>query len=221
MQIGAEAMVGQATDSLGKVDYRLFGIPIGLSYDSTDSKLDPTQGWRISASFAPYPELLGSSLDLLRVKAQASTYYALDEEARYILAGRIALGSLTGSSLADIPANERFYSGGGGSVRGYRYLSLGPRGPTGLVIGGRSVFEASAELRVKITETIGIVPFLDAGNAFTSSLPSFKDGLQMSAGLGLRYYTAIGPIRLDVAAPLNPRRGDKPLAIYVSIGQAF
>jgi translocation and assembly module TamA len=221
MQIGADGMIGQATDSLGKVDYRLIGIPIGLTYDSTDSKLDPTRGFRIHASFAPYPEFLGSSLNLMQFKAQASTYYAIDEEARYILAGRIGFGSLTGSSLADIPANMRFYAGGGGSVRGYRYLSLGPRGPYGFVIGGRSLFEASAELRIKITETIGIAPFFDAGNAFTSSLPSFKDVLQMSAGLGLRYYTAIGPIRLDVAAPLNPRPGDKPIAIYVSIGQAF
>ena len=221
IQIGAEAMIGQATDSLGKVDYRLIGIPIGLIYDSTDSKLDPTRGWRINASFAPYPQFLGSTLDLLRVTAQISTYYAIDEEARYILAGRVNFGSLSGSSLPNIPANERFYAGGGGSVRGYRYQSLGPLGPTGLVIGGRSLFEASAELRVKITETIGIVPFFDAGNAFTSSLPSFKEALQMSAGLGLRYYTAIGPLRLDLAAPLNPRRGDKPLALYVSIGQSF
>ena len=221
MQIGAEAIIGQATDSLGKIDYRLIGIPIGLIYDTTDSKLDPTRGWRINATFAPYPQFLGSTLDLVRVKAQASTYYAIDEEARYILAGRVALGSLTGSSLPDIPANERFYAGGGGSVRGYRYLSLGPLGPTGLVTGGRSLFEASAELRIKITETIGIVPFFDAGNAFTSSLPSFKEALQMSAGIGLRYYTAIGPIRLDLAAPLNPRRGDKPVALYVSIGQSF
>jgi translocation and assembly module TamA len=155
------------------------------------------------------------------MKAEASTYYALDEEARYVLAGRVAAGSLTGSSLADIPANLRFYAGGAGSVRGYRYQSLGPMGPNGFVIGGRSLFEASAELRVKVTETIGIVPFFDAGNAFISSLPDFNMALQMSAGLGLRFFTPIGPIRLDVAAPLNPRPGDKPVAVYVSMAQAF
>ena len=89
-------------------------------------------------------------------------------------------------------------------------MSLGPRGPDGFVIGGRSLFEASAELRIKITETIGIAPFFDAGNAFTSSFASFKDVLQMSAGLGLRYYTAIGPIRLDVAARSTPARATSP-----------
>ena len=71
------------------------------------------------------------------------------------------------------------------------------------------------------TDTIGIVPFFDAGTAFEGSVPDFKQRLQMAAGLGLRYYTAIGPIRVDVAAPLNPRKGDKPVALYVSIGQAF
>lgn len=221
MQIGTEAQVGQSTDILGKVDYRLIGIPIGLTYDSTDSKFDPTRGWRINATLASYPTFLGSTLDLVRMKAEASTYYALDEEARYVLAGRVAAGSLTGSSLADIPANLRFYAGGAGSVRGYRYQSLGPMGPNGFVIGGRSLFEASAELRVKVTETIGIVPFFDAGNAFISSLPDFNMALQMSAGLGLRFFTPIGPIRLDVAAPLNPRPGDKPVAVYVSMAQAF
>lgn len=221
MQIGTEAQVGQSTDILGKVDYRLIGIPIGLTYDSTDNKLDPTSGWRVNATVAAYPTFLGSTLDLVRMKAEASTYYALDEEARYVLAGRVAAGSLTGPSLAEIPANLRFYAGGAGSVRGYRYQSLGPTGPNGFVVGGRSVFEASAELRVKVTDTIGIVPFFDAGNAFTSSLPDFNTGLQMSAGLGLRYLTPIGPIRLDVATPLNPRPGDKPVAVYVSMAQAF
>jgi translocation and assembly module TamA len=123
--------------------------------------------------------------------------------------------------LADIPATRRFYAGGGGSVRGYAYRTLSPLGPFGHLIGGRSLFEASVEARIKITDTIGIVPFFDAGMAFDVELPDFKQELQYAAGLGLRYYTPIGPIRLDVAAPLNPRKGDKPVAVYISIGQAF
>ena len=221
IRAGVEGMTGHSTDVLGKVQYTLIGPFVGVTYDTTDSKLDPTRGLRINASFAPYPRFLGSTLDLAVAKAQASTYWALDEDARYVLAARVGFGSMSGASLGEIPANLRFYGGGGGSVRGYRYQSLGPQGPFGYVIGGRSLFEASAELRIKITETIGIVPFFDAGNAFRSSLPNFTDALQMSAGLGLRYYTAIGPIRVDVAAPLNPRRGDKPVTLYVSIGQAF
>ena len=221
VQAGVEAQTGVATDSLGRVDYTLVGVPVSLTYDSTDNKLDPTRGVRVNASFAGFGTFFGSSLDLAQTKARASAYYALDDDSRFVLAGRVGFGALGGPSLDQIPANWRFYSGGGGSVRGYAYDSLGPTGPFGAVVGGRSLFEASAELRVKVTDTIGIVPFFDAGNAFASSFPNFSQALYTAAGLGLRYYTSIGPIRLDVAFPFQRRSGSGPLAIYVSIGQAF
>jgi translocation and assembly module TamA len=106
-------------------------------------------------------------------------------------------------------------------VRGYAYNSLGPIGPFGAVIGGRSLFLVSAELRVKVTETIGIVPFFDAGDAYASNFPNFSAPLYKAAGIGLRYYTAIGPIRADVAFPLEKHAGTGAVAVYVSIGQAF
>ncbi|MGO4572472.1 autotransporter assembly complex protein TamA [Microvirga sp. 2TAF3] len=221
VQAGAQVQKGQTSDVLGEVDYFLVGTPASLTYDSTDRPLDPTRGMRINASVSPYPSFLGSTVGMTIGKVEASAYYAFDEDARYILAGRIGLGSIVGADLDEIPANFRFYAGGGGSVRGYRYLSLGPTGPFGYVVGGRSLFEASLEARIKLTDTIGLVPFVDAGNAFASSYPDFKEEIRVSAGLGLRYYTAIGPIRLDVAVPVNPRPGDKPVALYVSIGQAF
>ena len=93
--------------------------------------------------------------------------------------------------------------------------------PVGEPIGGRSLLEGSIEARIKLTDTIGIVPFVDAGTAFASSWPDFDERIRFSAGLGLRYYTAIGPIRLDVAAPLERQRGDRPVALYISLGQAF
>jgi len=221
VQAGLEVERGQTSDVLGQIDYTLVGIPLSVKYDSTDSLLDATRGIRAIASVAPYPTFLGSTVGVVQTKAALSGYYALDEDARYVLAGRIGLGSIAGAELAEIPATRRFYAGGGGSVRGYAYRSLAPLGPLGQLTGGRSLFEASVEARIKITDTIGIVPFADAGTAFSSTLPDFKEKLQYSAGLGLRYYTPIGPIRVDVAAPLNPRKGDKPVALYVSIGQAF
>jgi translocation and assembly module TamA len=138
-----------------------------------------------------------------------------------VLAGRVGFGSMTGADLADIPANRRFFAGGGGSVRGYAYKSLGPQDIFGNPLGGRSLLEGSIEARIKLTDTIGIVPFLDAGTAFEASLPDFKEEIRVAAGLGLRYYTGIGPIRLDVAVPLNRERGDSAAAVYVSLGQAF
>ena len=221
IQAGIEYERGQTSDVLGQIDYTLVGIPLSVKYDSTDSLLDPTRGYRVTASFAPYPTFLGSTVGIYQTKAAVSAYYALDEDARYVLAGRVGFGSISGASLDEIPATRRFYAGGGGSVRGYAYRSLAPLGPYGQLIGGRSLLEFSAEARIKVTDTIGIVPFFDAGTAFESSYPDGKQKLQMAAGLGLRYYTGIGPIRVDVAAPLNPRKGDKPVALYVSIGQAF
>ena len=218
---GLEVEKGQTSDVLGQVDYTLVGIPLSVKYDSTDSLLDATRGYRATASVTPYPTFLGSTVGLIQSKAAFSAYYALDEDARYVLAGRVGLGSIAGADLDEVPSTRRFYAGGGGSVRGYAYRTLSPIGPLNRITGGRSLFEASVEARIKITDTIGVVPFFDAGTAFEGSVPDFKQRLQMAAGLGLRYYTAIGPIRVDVAAPLNPRKGDKPVALYVSIGQSF
>jgi len=220
IQGGIEYEKGQTTDVLGQIDYTLVGLPLSLTYDSTDNLLNPTEGVRLIASVTPYPEFLGSSVPITVARGTASAYFSLDEEARYVLAGRIGLGSIVGADLDEIPANRRFFAGGGGSVRGFRYRTLGPT-VFGEPIGGRSLLEASVEARIKITDTIGIVPFVDAGTAFESSYPDFDERIRVAAGLGLRYYTAIGPIRLDVAVPVNRERGDPTYAIYVGIGQAF
>ena len=221
VQAGLEAQKGDATDALGTVNYRLVGVPVSANFDTTDSKLDPTRGIRLNASAVGFGTFVGSSLDLVQVKAGGSAYYSIDADSRYVLAGRVAAGAMGGPQLDAIPANWRFYAGGGGSVRGYAYNELGPTVFWGAVVGGRSVFDASAEVRVKVTDTIGVVPFFDIGNAFTSSFPTFNEPLFAAAGLGLRYYTSVGPIRLDVAFPFERRSGTGPVVIYVSIGQSF
>lgn len=221
IQGGIEYEKGQASDILGQVDYTLVGLPLSIAYDSTDNALDPTRGMRFVASVTPYPDFLGSSVPMTVAKGTVSAYWSLDEESRYVLAGRLGLGSIVGADLEDIPANRRFYAGGGGSVRGFGYRTLSP---TFLnePIGGRSLLEASVEARIKITDTIGIVPFVDAGTAFESSYPDFDDTIRVSVGLGLRYYTSIGPIRLDIAVPVRREDGDDHgVAVYVGIGQAF
>jgi translocation and assembly module TamA len=221
VQAGVEAQTGVATDALGRVNYTLIGVPVSANYDTTDSKLDPTRGVRMNASVDGFPTAFGSSVDLIQAKARASAYYSIDPDSRFVLAGLVGAGAMGGAELADIPANWRFYAGGGGSVRGYAYNSLGPYGPFGAVIGGRSLFQLSAELRVRVTDTIGIVPFFDAGNAYASNFPNFSAPLYKAVGVGLRYYTAIGPIRADVAFPLEQRPGAGRVAFYVSVGQAF
>ncbi|MEQ4599216.1 MAG: BamA/TamA family outer membrane protein, partial [Methylobacteriaceae bacterium] len=222
-QIGLDGQVGRSKDAIGTVDYRLIGVPLSVTYDSTDSLLDPTEGFRVIASAVPYPGFLGSDPGIFVAKAQGSTYYALDDEAKYVLAGRVGFGSVSGARLDEIPDNFRFFAGGGGSVRGFAFRTLGPRGPFNLPIGGRSLLEASIEARIKITDTIGIVPFFDAGTAFASTLPDFDERIRKAAGIGLRYYTGIGPIRADLAFPLDRIKGNRelPAALYISLGQAF
>ncbi len=221
VQGGFEFERGRASDPFGTTDYTLVGVPVSARYDTTDNPLDPTRGVRVIASAAGYSKALGSTVNLLQAKAQASAYYSFDEEARTVLAGRVALGSLAGATIGQIPSSRRFFAGGGGSVRGFAHRSLSPLGPGGIPIGGLSLFEASLEARIKITDTIGIVPFVDAGSAFATSTPEFGKNMRFSAGLGLRYYTGFGPIRLDVATPIGRRAGEKPVAVYVSVGQSF
>ena len=222
-QVGVDGQVGRSRDAFGTVDYRLVGVPASLTYDSTDNLLDPTRGVRLIASAAPYPGAFGSDPGIFVAKAQGSTYVALDDEARTILAGRLGFGSVSGAGLTEIPDNFRFFAGGGGSVRGFPFRTLGPRGPFNLPVGGRSLLEASVEARVKVTDTIGIVPFFDAGTAFASSLPDFDERIRKAVGIGLRYYTGIGPIRADLAFPLDHVKGnhERPVVLYISLGQAF
>lgn len=220
-QLGPTFETGWTKDALGKIDYSLLGLAGMVKYDSTDNPLNATRGVKLIGSATPYYSFDGVKKSFFETRISGSTYFALDEDARYVLAARIGFGSLLGAGLGDIPANHRFYAGGGASVRGYRYQSLGPRLPNGYVIGGTSLLEGSLEARIKVTNTIGIVPFVDAGSAFASSYPDFRERVHYAAGLGLRYHTGIGPIRLDIAFPLNRRPGDKPVALYFGIGQSF
>jgi translocation and assembly module TamA len=147
----------------------------------------------------------------------------VDEDADYIVAGRAGFGSIFGETggLATLPANYRFYEGGLATIRGYRYQTVGPSTPLGYTIGGLSGFNATLEARIKVMENIGVAPFFDVGGAFRGSLFSAAGDTRMAAGIGLLYYTPIGPIRVDVARPLDPRPGDYPVVLYVSIGQPF
>ena len=225
LQAGVKFETGWAADSLGRDDYTFLGFPVSLRYDNTDSLLNPTSGVRVAATVTPYPSLF-SGPGFTKASLTGSAYYALDDRADYILAGRAGFGSIFGftGNLSEIPANYRFYEGGIATVRGYLEQSIGPSSlsPYGYTIGGLSGFNATIETRVKITDTIGVAPFFDIGGAYVGSTPiSSRGDTRMGAGIGFLYYTPIGPIRIDVARALDPRPGDYPIVFYVSIGQPF
>ena len=137
-----------------------------------------------------------------------------------VVAARARFGTILGSTVDQIAPSRRFYAGGGASVRGYGYQAIGPRyGEDDDPVGGKSLAEFSLEGRIRFGN-FGVVPFVDAGNISTSFLPRFRD-LRVGAGLGVRYYSNFGPIRVDVGTPINPQSGDPKIAVYVSLGQAF
>lgn len=202
--------------------YKLLYVPLTADLDTRRNILNPVQGYHLSLAMAPYQDIADRDIRFFRYILSGSTYYNFNSGDWVVVALRATFGQIFGISHDDMPADLRFYPGGGGSVRGYGYQLAGPlQGNTPR--GGLSMLTGSLELRFKVTESIGLVPFVDAGTAFLDTVPDFsQQEMLYGAGLGLRYYTTIGPIRLDVAVPLNKREGvDSDYQIYVSIGQAF
>ena len=202
--------------------YQLY-VPLTADLDTRKNILNPIQGYHLSLAMAPCQDISRSDIRFFRYVLGGSTYYNFNRGDWIVVAVQAAFGQIFGIDHDKMPADLRFYPGGGGSIRGYGYQMAGPlKGNTPL--GGLSMLTGSLELRFKVTEAIGIVPFVDAGTAYLDTVPDFSEqDMLYGAGLGLRYYTAIGPVRLDVAVPLKKRPGgvDSDYQIYVSIGQSF
>jgi translocation and assembly module TamA len=192
-----------------------------FNLDRSSDPLDPRSGYRVEGRVEPTALTGDSSLVFLRTVAQASAYFPFGEDAKTVIAGRLRLGLIAGGQIPEVPAGRRFYAGGGGSVRGYEFQAVGPRAPDGKPFGGLSLAETSIELRrSNIFRRFGGVLFVDAGSVGLEETPSF-DELKASVGAGVRYDLGFGPIRADVAVPLDKREGEAAFQIYLSIGQAF
>jgi translocation and assembly module TamA len=207
-------------DDFGRRDFTTAGLLGGLTYDGRDDPADATSGLYAEIVLEPFHEFRFSNT-AMRATGEARTYWSMDAEDRIVLAGRARIGSLVGAPIAQTPPDKLFLAGGGGSVRGYPFRSIGVEAPDGTVTGGRSLVEGSAEIRVRVTNSIGAVGFLDGGYVGADPIPDFSRRFKLGAGVGLRYHTGLGPIRFDAAVPLNRRPGDPRVAFYVGIGQAF
>jgi translocation and assembly module TamA len=213
--------LANVTPRTGTQRYELVGLPAYVKLDETDNLLNPTTGYRAQLSVTPAHTFSGSHLTFSTNLLSGSTYWAPGAEQRTILAGRLALASLDGAPLLQLPSDQRIYAGGGGSVRPYGWQMAGPLAPNNVPIGGKSSFVLNLEARIRITETIGIVPFVDAGSYYESPVPQLGRTFLYGVGVGARYYTAFGPLRLDLATPLHKRSADSPIQVYISLGQAF
>ena len=205
-------------------DYTLVGLPIEARYDSSDNVLDPTGGIRAVARVTPTQSLSRPSATFTLMELSGATYFDAGTmwgaPGRSVVALRGLVGESVGASQFQLPPNQRFYAGGGQSVRGYRYQSVGPHFADNKPQGGTAVVAGSVELRQRILESYGVVAFVDAGRVNAPGSPG-SGILRVGTGLGVRYYTAIGPIRLDFAVPLNRQPGGDSFEVYFGIGQAF
>lgn len=202
-------------------EFYLAGLRGILRHDNTDNPLDPTKGTRFEINVSPYMGLTDQDTGFTSVSLAGSQYLSVDKDGDYVFAARARTGTIIGEERGSLPSNKRYYSGGGGSIRGYEYQKVGPLDDDHDPLGGRSVLEVGFEFRARVTESFGIVPFVEGGNVYARSEPE-DISLLWAAGLGFRYYTAVGPLRFDVAVPLDKRDNvDDDFQLYISLGQAF
>ena len=206
--------------------YNLLMLPISAYYDSTDLSsplVDPTHGYRISLNVTPTLSYGSSGKTFVVVQGSVATYYDLhkllpgDPAGRSVIAARVLSGVAAGATQFSLPPDQRFYAGGSGTVRGYRYQSVGPEFADGNPVGGTSMQALNLELRQRIGTNLGFVAFVDSGGVSGSSGSVYRIGV----GAGVRYYTSIGPIRFDLALPTKRRPNDDRFEIYIGLGQAF
>ncbi len=209
------------TDFTSETYADLAGLPLSMSWDDTDAVLDPTVGGRVTLETTPWLRADHRNHSFVVNRLTSSRYLDLAGNGGLVAAGRFSYGMILAGNTASLPTDKRFFGGGGGSVRGYGFHKVGPVNDRNVALGGRSMLELGAELRIKITEAFGLVPFVDAGNVYDAMLPVPRQSLLVGSGLGVRYYTAFGPLRLDVAMPVPKRRHDDPVQVYISLGQAF
>ena len=220
--IGVLGETARISDEEGQRLSYLTGLPIILTYDTRNAALDPTKGLVLSARATPFAGFLETPIGFSRLELSGATYFGRLPLPGAVFALRAKVGSIVGAETEELPATRRFYAGGGGSVRGYEFERVGPLNDENDPLGGRSVVELGAELRLRLPADLGLVPFVEGGNVYDKSYPTFEEELFWAVGLGLRYYTAVGPLRLDVAVPMNRREGvDAAFQFYVSLGQAF
>ena len=206
----------------GRTAYYTLAAPMRATWDRSNDLIDPVRGYRIGLRVSPeMSEARGITSTYARLQLDASLYEPLLRGV--VVATRLRLGSMPGAALEDVAPSRRFYAGGGGSIRGYGFELVGPRNATNDPEGARSLYEVSLEARINtglMQNALALVPFIDSGGAGTGTVPNFGD-MRYGAGLGLRYQTSFGPVRLDVGTPLNPRPGDSRIGVYVTLGQAF
>jgi translocation and assembly module TamA len=206
-------------DAVGR-DYHLLQVPLGLHYNTTTSLIDPAAGTRVDAMLTPTESIGHPNATFTIAQVSAAQFFDLAAPGRSVLALRGLIGTVEGASTFAIPPDQRFYGGGSGTIRGYRYQSVGPELSNGKPSGGSAMSAGTVEFRQRFGADWGGALFVDAGQVSTTSTP-FNGQFRAGVGIGVRYYTSIGPLRADVAIPLIHQNNSDPVEFYIGLGQAF
>ena len=218
---GLELQNITVSNSASNGDYFLIGLPLYGSYDASDDPLDPKIGYTLAYSIVPYQSVMHANQRFAKQRLTGTFYVPMSPKKNIVLALRMQLGSIAGARRENVPLPILFLGGSEDDLRGYKYKTVSPVIGT-KPLGGRSAVFASAEIRFKIKEKIGIVPFADFGTVTFSETPQFNAKWYKSIGLGLRYFAFFGPLRFDIGFPLDKRKKiDSNFQIYASVGQAF
>ncbi len=201
--------------------YHLVKLPLQFKWSNANNLLDPTKGETLNIKVTPATNFLAPSFFYVSQTTQLSGYYSIINN-HCTLAAKLVLGNILGANRNTIPPPDRFYGGSENVMRGFRAYTVSPLHDHKTPAGGRSLLAASLEARFRTQGDFGYVLFYDVGNVYKKNVPELNIHQYHSVGAGLRYTTPIGPLRLDVAVPLNPRPHlDPNFQIYFSIGQSF
>jgi len=200
-------------------NYSKGGITLGAVYDNTSPRFNPSKGFTVAFNAKSNSMLLLRKYPFIKYQIEAKNYELMGEG--FILASRIKLGTIYTKTNSDqiIPVEERFFSGGSRSIRGWSRQQLGPKDNDDTPIGGNSIFEASIESRISIYGPLSIVLFMDAGNVWLKAEEISLKQIHLAAGSGLRFDTPIGPVGIDTARPVWDN--DSKWQIHFNIGHAF
>jgi len=184
--------------------------------------LNPTNGFTFIYRPIPIDSFAHNKALFFRQVIVFERYFPFGEKGFFVLAFRAKIGSIIGPAIDRMPMDKLFFGGSDTDLRGYRYRTVSPKNQDNSPLGGRSAIYCSIEPRFRFTDTIGFVPFFDFGTVSNTCYPNVCHKWYKSVGIGLRYFTFFGPLRLDVGFPLNRRKDIDPrYRIYISIGQAF
>ncbi|WP_068118256.1 autotransporter assembly complex protein TamA [Tropicimonas marinistellae] len=218
---GLDFRLSEVEDAFGEREYSMVSFPLDLEWDTRDNEFDATEGFYVDTELRPFTGIDNMENGAL-LEIDARTYWGFGERKNTVLAGRVQWGSLFGPDIPDAPQDYLFFAGGGGSVRGQPYQSLGTGEIDDTIIGGRSYVALSGEIRSYVRGNLGVVGFIDAGYVGAEEVYDGSGEWMSGGGIGVRYRTGFGPIRVDIATPIDGGPDDADsVQLYIGVGQAF